>query len=123
MNRHWCPLSDIAEVHLGYKSLQNEFFYLSADTVRHFGIEDEYLREMYLLSDFDTRLFLQSPSQSTWLFYCRGSEADLRGTAALRYIRTMAKRPATIKKQAGGKHPTNQEDTEEQGGRSWYAPK
>jgi hypothetical protein len=123
MKRYWCHLSDLAEVHLGYKSLQNEFFYLSKDTIDQFGIEKDYLRDMFLLPDFDTQKFLQSPTESTWLFYCRKGEADLRGTGALKYIRTMAKRPATLKKQSSGKHLTIQTVLEEQGGGRWYAPK
>ena len=123
MKRYWCHLSDLAEVHLGYKSLQNEFFYLTKDTIDQFRIEDEYLREIYRFSDFDTQAYLQSPTRATWLFYCRKSEADLRGTGALKYIRNMAKRPATVKKQASGKHLTIQNVLEEQSGGRWYAPK
>jgi hypothetical protein len=123
MKRYWCHLSDLAEVHLGYKSLQNEFFYLSKDTIDHFGIEEDYLTEIFRFSDFDTQKFFQSPVQSTWLFYCRKGEADLRGTGALKYIRTMAKRPATMKKQASGKHLTIQNVLEQQSGGRWYAPK
>lgn len=123
MDRLWCQLKDIADVHLGYKSLQNDFFYLSEDTVQQFGIEKEYLRDMFLLPDFDGQRFLQSPTQSTWLFHCRNSEADLRGTGALRYIRTMAKRPATVTKQASGKRLTIQDVLTEQGGGRWYSPK
>jgi hypothetical protein len=123
MSRYWCQLKEIADVHLGYKSLQNEFFYLSAETIRHFKIEKEYLRKIYLLSDFDSQEYLQSPKRSIWLFQCRQSESDLRGTGALRYIRTMARRPATVKKQGSGKHQTIQEALEEQSGGLWYAPK
>jgi hypothetical protein len=122
MTRYWCQLKEIADVHLGYKSLQNEFFYLSAETIGQFKIEKEYLRNVYLLSDFDSQKYLQSPKQSIWLFQCRHSESDLRGTGALRYIRTMAKRPAKVKKQSG-KHQTIQEALEEQSGGFWYAPK
>jgi len=123
MTRYWCQLKEIADVHLGYKSLQNEFFYLSAETIGQFKIEKEYLREVYLLPDFDSQKYLQSPRQSIWLFQCRDRESDLRGTGALRYIRTMAKRPATVKKQGSGKHQTIQAALEEQSGDLWYAPK
>jgi hypothetical protein len=123
MNRFWCELNDLADVRLGYKSLQNEFYYLSRETIELFGIEDEYLRQIFRLPNFDTQQFLQSPVESVQLFYCRKNETDLRGTGALKYIRAMAKRPATMKKQASGEQLTIQEVLQEQGGKHWYAPK
>lgn len=121
--KHWCYLDDLAEVHLGYKSLQNDFFYLSTDTIQRFGIEEEYLRDIFLLSDFDSGKFLQTPQWSIRLFLCRKGEGDLKGTGALKYIREMANRPATLKKQASGRQLTIQKVLEAQGGGRWYSPK
>jgi hypothetical protein len=123
MAKYWCHLDEIADVHLGFKSLQNEFFYLSAKEVENYSIESQYLKDIFVLSDFDSQKFLQSPEQSTWLFYCRGKENDLRGTAALKYIQAMANRPATLKKQGSGKQTTIKNVLEAQGGGLWYAPK
>jgi len=123
MKASWCHLRDLADVELGYKSLQNEFFYLSRDTIEQFGIENEYLQDIFKFRDLDNQEFFQKPSQTTWLFYCRKNETDLRGTGALKYIRAMAKRPAAVKRQGGDKHATIQDALEEQGGKRWYAPK
>lgn len=123
MTKYWCHLDEIADVHLGFKSLQNEFFYLSAKEVGNYGIESQYLRDIFVLSDFDSQKFVQTPQQSTWLFYCREKENDLRGTAALKYIQAMANRPATLKKQGSGKQTTIKNVLEAQGGGLWYAPK
>jgi hypothetical protein len=123
MTQHWCRLEEIADVHLGFKSLQNEFFYLTAEEIEDYRIENQYLKDIFVLSDFNSHRFLQEPEQSTWLFYCRGAQNDLRGTFALKYIQAMANRPATLKKQGSGKRTTIKKVLEAQGGGLWYAPK
>lgn len=123
MKKIWCHLDEIADIHLGFKSLQNEFFYLTSKEVEEYGIEKKYLKEIFLLSDFNPKKFLQEPKQSLWLFYCQETENDLRGTNALKYIQAMAKRPATMKKQGSGKQFTISKVLEAQGGDLWYAPK
>lgn len=117
-----CELGDIAAVALGYKSLQNQFFYLSSSVIVRFGLEKDYLRPIYRIRDLTPSRFLQAGRPSLRLFYCRSDEADLRGTGALKYIRSMAKVPAAVKKQAG-KVQSIQEALEAQGGEYWYAPK
>lgn len=116
------PLSSLAKVSLGYKSLQNDFYYLNRPTIETFGIEDEYLKPVHMLKEFDSASFAQSPPTQTWLFYCRKREADLRGTGAQRYIDAVADRPANQKKQAS-KPQTIREALSAQGGNIWYAPK
>ncbi len=74
------------------------------------------------MKDLDTESFVQTGRPSRYLFYCRLAEADLRGTAALRYIRAMAKRAAAMKKQ-GRRAQTIEDALEAQSGVLWYAPK
>ncbi|MDZ4858043.1 MAG: hypothetical protein SGI88_03600 [Candidatus Hydrogenedentes bacterium] len=115
-------LEEIAKVSLGYKSLQNEFFYLNKATIDTFGIEKQFLRPILTFSDMDGGAYLQKPTISTWLFECKEKESDLRSTGALRYIHALADRPATDRKQSGARKTVKQA-LEAQGGGTWYAPK
>src|SRR5713101_2449718 len=117
-----CRLNDLGNVALGFKSLQNEFFYLSTSTIASYHVEGRFLRPTYRLKDVDSKRYLQKRAASLRLFYCPLDERDLRGTGALRYIRAMGRRPATAKKQ-GGRPQTIQEALIAQGGSRWYAPK
>ena len=116
------PLSEIAHASLGYKSLQNDFFYVGKDTVETYGIEKHYLKPIFMLKDFTSAKFLQAPTPRLWLFHCQDEERDLRGTGAYRYIQTMSERAAAQRKQSG-KTQTIREVLEQQGGQIWYAPK
>jgi hypothetical protein len=115
-------LEFLATVALGYKSLQNEFFYVGADTVSRFHIEDRFLRPITRLKDLEGTKYIQKQGGSVQLFYCVENESDLRGTEALKYIRVMADRPATKKKQSG-RILTIKEALAAQSGGRWFAPK
>ena len=115
-------LEHIADVHLGYKSLQNQFFYLDSQTVSNYGIESEYLKSIFQLGDLNDQRFVQQGMPQVFLFYCDHPESDLGGTGALRYIRDMENKPAAIRKQTG-QSTTISEALEKQGGTYWYGPK
>ena len=115
-------LEQVGRVSLGYKSLQNEFFYLERTTVDRFEIEPEFLKPVFMLRDINPAAFVQAERPRLWLFYCQKDEGDLRGTGAYRYIQAMAGRSATRRKQAGTRR-TIRETLEAQGGAQWYAPK
>jgi hypothetical protein len=118
----FAELSTLARVSLGYKSLQNNFFYLNEATIDSFGVEKKYLTPILMMKDLNGRAYKQAPEGTLWLFNCKDKKADLRGTGALRYIDAMADHPATEKKQTG-KTLTIREALEAQGGGTWYAPK
>lgn len=118
----WARLDDLAKVGLGYKSLQNDFYYVNDETVASYGIEQRFLKPILRLKDLDSAKYMQASRGKLWLFACELAEADLRGTGALRYIRAMASRPATVKKQ-GSKTQSMKEALSAQGGGFWYAPK
>jgi hypothetical protein len=122
MTTDWVPLTKLARVSLGFKSLQNDFFYVNEATVNTFGIERRFLIPILTLSDMDAACFLQKSSPELYLFACSETETALRGTGALRYIRTMANKTAASKKQSD-KPQTIEEVLEKQGGSTWYAPK
>lgn len=115
-------LQSIAKVSLGYKSLQNNFFYVNKATASTYGIEKQFLIPMLMLKDLTSVEFEQKPKPSLWLFACKEGKGDLRGTGAWRYIEAMADRPAAEKKQSG-KNLTIREVLEAQSGGLWYAPK
>lgn len=116
------PLDSLAEVSLGFKSLQNNFFYVSEATIETYKIEKRFLKPILMLRDLDSGAYLQNVDAQTWLFHCQERMLDLRGTGALRYIETMADHTASEKKQSG-KGTTIKKALEAQGGGLWYAPK
>ena len=115
-------LSELSKVSLGFKSLQNSFFYVSQATIDTYRIEKRFLIPIVLLKDMNPNVYWQSQQSDQWLFDCRNSMSDLRGTGARRYIEAMSGRSATSKKQSG-KNQTIRQTLEAQGGSSWYAPK
>ncbi len=116
-------LEELAQVSLGYKSLQNDFFYVNAATIDSYGIEERYVIPMLMLRDLRTDRYLQDVEATTWLFRCPDEIEDLRSTGAFRYIDAMSERPASEKKQSAGKSPRIREVLEAQSGGIWYAPK
>jgi hypothetical protein len=115
-------LAEIAKATLGYKSLQNNFFYIGKDTIATYGIESQYLKPLFMLRDLNATSYLQAPTPKLWLLHCQAEERDLRGTGAYRYIQTMADRAAANRKQSGAVS-TIRNALEKQGGGLWYAPK
>lgn len=115
-------LFSLAHVRLGFKSLQNAFYYVNQATIDSFGIEEEFLSSIVMLKATNSHIFWQSPTPDQWLFNCRTRKEDLRGTGALKYIESMADRSAAKKKQSG-KSQTIREALEAQSGSIWYAPK
>jgi hypothetical protein len=80
-------LEDYAEVHIGFKSLLNDFFYIDAERIERFKIESEYLTPILKLGDLQEDAYFQRAlDKHRWLFNCRVEPADLRGTGAWEYI-------------------------------------
>lgn len=115
-------LGDVADCHLGYKSLQNQFFYMDQETIDSYAIEDRYIRPLIRLRECRLDAYVQKPKPSTFVFLCKDSEEDLRGTGALKYVRSMADRPATSRRQSD-RQLTIAETLKRQSGGLWYAPK
>lgn len=120
--RKWCRLDSVADVGLGYKSLQNDFYYLNSEQISSFGIEPEYYTPIFVMSDIDLGAIIQHATPKRNLFYCDLPEKDLGGSGALRYCRAMENMPAKRKKQTG-KPLSIRATLEKQGGGLWYAPK
>ena len=79
-------LGDIAEVRFGIKTGVNDFFYLDAERIREWRIEDEFLKPV-IKSPRECRSIRVDPSQLQFkLFMCHADKAALAGTAAFDYI-------------------------------------
>ena len=118
----FCRLDDVSNIALGYKSLQNNFFYIDASKRSAFSIETRFLRPLIRMVDIDAKKFMQGIDPNVFLFFCQDPESDLRGTHALKYIRALADVPARQKKQSLQPY-TIREVLEKQGGKYWYSPK
>lgn len=113
------PLEDLARVALGYKSLQNDFYYLTPETIAAHAVEPRYLTPISMLADLDGARWLQAPRPRHHVFLCRDA-APAPGAAA--YIAHCADRPAAQRKQSS-RPRTIREALAAQGGGLWYAPK
>jgi hypothetical protein len=79
-------LKDVAEVRFGIKTGKNEFFYLTDDQVKHWGIEEEFLKPV-IKSPRECKSIMINPNDLKYkLFICNKSKEELKGTNALRYI-------------------------------------
>lgn len=116
------PLSTLADVRLGYKSLQNTFFYVNRDTIEAYDIEEQYLTPILMRRAMDSQSYLQVVEPNQWLFNCRERKEDIRATGAWKYVEAMSGLAANRKKQSG-KYRTIKEALEAQGGGIWYSPK
>lgn len=80
-------LSEIAEVRYGIKAGANEFFYLDDKRVAQWQIEEEFLQPVIKSPTDCSSILLRPNALRTRLFLCPKTEAELRGTVALEYIR------------------------------------
>lgn len=80
-------LGDIAEVRFGIKTGANEFFYLTNEKVQEWGIEAEFLKPV-IKSPRECKRILVDPKDLKFkLFMCHKDKRELKGTAALEYIK------------------------------------
>jgi len=57
-DRH-CKLSEIGRVGLGYKSLQNTFFYVDESIIKTYPIEEKFLRPILRIKEINSSRFYQ----------------------------------------------------------------
>ena len=80
-------LGNVAEVRFGIKTGANDFFYLNAEQIQEWEIEDEFLKPV-IKSPRECKSILIDPSQLKFkLFMCGKDKTDLTSTAALEYIK------------------------------------
>ena len=79
-------LGDVAEVRFGIKTGANAFFYLDAERIGEWDIEEEFLKPV-IKSPRECKSILIDPSLLKFkLFMCGKDKEELAGTAALEYI-------------------------------------
>lgn len=84
------PLREVAEIRRGFTTGINEFFYLTEDKIKHWGIEREFLKPV-LKSPKEFKGILIDPAKlTTKVFLCQKSKEELRRegkTGTLKYIK------------------------------------
>ena len=115
------PLGKVADMRRGITTGINEFFYLTEDKIKHWGIEKEFLKPIVTSTKEIPAIIIDEKKLSTKVFVCGKAEKDLRGTGALRYIRN-AEKETTKKKGKKGKSGIKWPDVPSvQGRKYWYA--
>ena len=80
-------MSDVATVRFGIITGANDFFYISEETAKQWGIEEKFL-ETVMTSPQESRSILVDPAKLPYrLFVCTEDENALKDTGALEYIR------------------------------------
>jgi len=84
------PLREVAKIRRGFTTGINEFFYLMEDKIKHWGIEEKFLKPV-LKSPKEFKGILIDPAKlTTKVFLCQKSKEELRRegkTGALKYIK------------------------------------
>ena len=80
-------LGDVAKIRRGFTTGANDFFYLAPEKIDEWEIEDEFLKPV-IKSPRECKSIRIDPTQLKFkLFMCGKDKADLKGTAALEYIK------------------------------------
>lgn len=80
-------LGDIAEVRFGIKTGANEFFYLNDAKIKEWGIEEEFLKPVIKSPRECKRILIDPKDLKYKIFMCHKDKKELKGTAALEYIK------------------------------------
>ena len=83
------PLKEVAEIRRGYTTGINEFFYLTEERIKEFGIEEEFLKPVLKSPKEFEGILIDSAKLKTKVFLCQKSKEELRRegkTGALKYI-------------------------------------
>ena len=80
-------LGDIAEVRFGIKTGANEFFYLDEAKAKQWHIEPEFLQPAIKSPRECKSILIDPQTLNNKLFLCHKTKEELKGTAALEYIR------------------------------------
>jgi type I restriction enzyme M protein len=81
------PLNKVANLSRGITTGINDFFYLTEDQIKHWGIEKEFLKPIVTTTKEIPTTYVDEKKITQKIFLCDKEEKQLRGTNALRYIR------------------------------------
>lgn len=79
-------LGDIAEVRRGFTTGANEFFYLTEEKIKQWGIEEEFLKPVIKSPRECNGMSLQDIILKNKIFFCQKDKTELKDTNALKYI-------------------------------------
>jgi len=85
--RKLVPLKKIADVRFGIKTGANEFFYLTEDEIKRWGIEQEFIKPIIFSLKEVNGYKLDKNRLSKRAIICWKDKAGIKGTKLLRYIR------------------------------------
>jgi len=108
------PLSRVADVRRGITTGINEFFYLTEDKIKHWGIEKQFLKPAIKSPKECDGITLRNKDLKWYAFLCHKDKSELRGTNALKYIKW-----GESQKTSEGKPWPEVESVK--GRRNWYA--
>ncbi len=83
------PLKEVADIRRGYTTGINEFFYLSEATIKHWGIEEEFLASVIKSPKESSSILVDPTKLELKVFLCSKSKQELRKEkkfGALKYI-------------------------------------
>jgi len=81
------PLKQVADVRRGITTGINEFFYLTKEQAKHWGIERRFLKPVIKSPKECEGITLKPKDLSLFAFICHQDRSELKGTKALKYIR------------------------------------
>lgn len=79
-------LGDIAEVRFGIKTGANEFFYLTEEKIKQWGIEEEFLKPVFKSPRESKSILIDESKLTIKVFDCNKTKNEIKGTIALKYI-------------------------------------
>lgn len=80
------PLKEIADVRRGFTTGANEFFYLTEEKIKQWGIEKEFLQAIIFSLKEVAGYVLNEKRLKYWAIICSKNKKDLKGTNLLKYI-------------------------------------
>ncbi len=83
------PLREVADIKFGIKTGVNEIFYLTEETIKHWGIEEEFLAPVIKSPKDSASILIDTSKLELKVFLCNKSKEELRKEkkfGALKYI-------------------------------------
>jgi hypothetical protein len=81
------PLGKVADIRRGITTGINEFYYLTEDKIKHWGIEKEFLKPVIKSPKECAGIKLKRKDLKWFAFLCHKDKSELKGTNALKYIK------------------------------------
>ncbi|MGR3310346.1 MAG: hypothetical protein ACUZ77_06180, partial [Candidatus Brocadiales bacterium] len=117
------PLKEVAEIRRGYTTGINEFFYLTKDKIRHWGIEKEFISRVVKSPKESRSILISEDHLDTFVFLCNLSKSELRKRGkdgALSYV-LWGEKQVTKERKGKGRQLSYPDAPTVKGRKIWYA--